>query len=140
MQIYPLRDQRHGLDIGSNSIGWALVDTSANKIVDCGVKIFSHALPVHANQRRIVARQLRRRNHRFAHRLLLHLRHYFSELFYQSAFINKVKKLFPVFIHSLLALLLSLSLLMAAFTKEFQFWFNLAITVLLGWIAFKSKA
>ncbi len=35
-----------GLDIGSNSIGWALVDTSANKLVSCGVKIFLKLFPL----------------------------------------------------------------------------------------------
>ncbi|MEO8237868.1 MAG: hypothetical protein ABI793_14880 [Flavobacterium sp.] len=29
-----------GLDLGDNSIGWAIVDTDQNKIVNCGVKIF----------------------------------------------------------------------------------------------------
>ena len=29
-----------GLDIGSNSIGWALLDTEGEKVVDCGVRIF----------------------------------------------------------------------------------------------------
>jgi positive regulator of sigma E activity len=48
------------------------------------------------------------------------------------------KKSFPVLIHCLLALLLAGSLSMAVFSKEFQFWFNLAITVLLGWIAVKK--
>jgi len=129
-----------GLDLGTNSIGWAIVDTSTNKLVDCGVKIFPGTLPAHANQRRAAARQLRRKNYRFAHQFLLYLRYYFTELFYRPAFIDKVKRLVPVFIHSLLALLFAASLLMAVVTKDFQFWFNLAITVLLGWIAFKSKA
>ena len=29
-----------GLDLGTNSIGWAVVDTTENKILDTGVRIF----------------------------------------------------------------------------------------------------
>ena len=29
-----------GLDIGTNSIGWGIVDEAAGKIEDCGVYIF----------------------------------------------------------------------------------------------------
>jgi len=29
-----------GLDLGTNSIGWAIVDTEDNKIENCGVRIF----------------------------------------------------------------------------------------------------
>jgi CRISPR-associated endonuclease Csn1 len=29
-----------GLDLGTNSIGWAVVDTSEKKIVDTGVRTF----------------------------------------------------------------------------------------------------
>jgi len=29
-----------GLDLGSNSIGWALVDSSQKKIIDLGCRIF----------------------------------------------------------------------------------------------------
>ena len=127
-----------GMDMGSNSIGWALVDTSANKIIDFGVKIFPDALSRHAHERRRYLRTVRRHNQRFAARFLYLLRHHFTELLYQPVFIAKVKRLFPLLIHSLLALLLTVSLLMAVITKDFQFWFNLAITVLLGWIAVKK--
>jgi cation transport ATPase len=59
--------------------------------------------------------------------------------FISRLFIEKVKKIFPVLTHALLALLFAGSLLMAAAnTKDFQFWFSLAITVLLAWIALKK--
>ena len=29
-----------GLDLGTNSIGWAIIDDGAKKIIDCGVRIF----------------------------------------------------------------------------------------------------
>ena len=30
-----------GLDLGTNSIGWAVVETTENKILDTGIRIFS---------------------------------------------------------------------------------------------------
>lgn len=125
-----------GLDLGTNSIGWAIIDTSADKIIDCGVKIFPEALQRHQHDRRRFLRVARRHNQRFAARFLYLLRNYFPQLFHKTSLLVKVKKLTPVFIHSLLAVLFVGSLLMAALhQKDFQFWFNLAITVLLAWIA-----
>ena len=128
-----------GLDIGSNSIGWALVDTSAGKIIDCGVRIFPEALNRRQHDRRRFLRAAKRHNQRFATRFLYLLRNYFAHLFYKPAILDKVKKLAPVLIHSLLAVLFIGSLLMAVLNaKDFQFWLNLAIAVLLAWIATKK--
>ena len=128
-----------GIDIGTNSIGWAIVDTSSNSLIDCGVKIFPEALNRHQYNRRRFLSAARRHNQRFSARFLYLLRHYFAHLFYKASLTDKVKKLTPIFIHSLLAVLFIGSLLMAAFNqKDFQFWFNLAITVLLAWIATKK--
>ena len=127
-----------GLDLGTNSIGWAVVDTSANKIMNIGVEIAPEAF-IKLNERRRIARQIRRKNYRFATRLWLSLQNKFTELICKPVVMDAVKKLFPAFIHSLLALLFTGSLLMAVTNqKDFQFWFNLAITVLLGWIAIKK--
>jgi len=129
-----------GLDLGTNSVGWALVDTSANKTISCGVRIFPEALQRHQHDRRRFLRGARRHNQRFAARFLYLLRNYFDHLFYKPALMDIIKKLAPVFIHSLLCFLFIGSLLMAAVNrKDFQFWFNLAITVLLAWIATKPQ-
>ncbi len=59
-----------GLDIGTNSIGWALIDRDKNKIVDTGVRIFEEGLnrkgaaEESKNASRRVARQTRRMNAR----------------------------------------------------------------------------
>ena len=45
-----------GLDIGTNSIGWALVDGDSNKLVDFGVRIF----PTELNKERAEKRKNRR--------------------------------------------------------------------------------
>lgn len=128
-----------GLDIGTNSIGWAIVDTATNKLVDCGVTILPGPVFLHAHERRRLLRVIRRKNYRLAHRLLLSLQDKFTELVCKPVLMDVVKKMFPVFIHSLLALLFACSLVMALTNqKDFQFWFNLAITVLLGWIAVKK--
>jgi hypothetical protein len=109
------------------------------KIIDQGVKIFPEALQRHRHDRRRFLRVARRHNHRFAARFLHLLRSYFAHRFYKTPLFDKVKKLAPVFIHSLLAVLFIGSLLMAILhQKDFQFWFNLAITVLLAWIATKK--
>jgi len=94
-----------GLDLGSNSIGWAIVDTSANKIIDCGVRIFPEAINRHQHDRRRFLRAARRHNQRFAARFLYLLRNYFAHLFYKPALVDKITKLAPVFIHSLLCFL-----------------------------------
>jgi len=128
-----------GLDLGTNSIGWAIVDTDTNKLVDCGVRILPRPVSLQAHERRRLLRATRRKNYRFAHTLLLPLQDKFTELVCKPVVMDAVKKLFPAFIHSLLAILFTGSLVMALTNqKDFQFWFNLAITVLLGWIALKK--
>lgn len=127
-----------GLDLGSNSIGWTLVDKSSKKIISCGVRIFPEALQRRRYDRRRFLRTKGRHNQRFVDRFLYLLRNYFAHLFYTPALIDKIKKLAPVLIHPLLCFLFIGSMLMAFLSKDFQFWFNLAITVLLGWIALKK--
>jgi len=128
-----------GLDLGTNSIGWAVRDTDNNKIINCGVKILPGPVSLHAHERRRLLRVTRRKNYRLAHTLLLPLQDKFTELVCKLVVMDAVKKLFPAFIQSLLALLFTGSLVMALTNqKDFQFWFNLAITVLLGWIALKK--
>jgi len=98
-----------GLDLGTNSIGWALIDTDTNALV----------------RQRIAYRQARRNTKRSVKK--------------PSPLLDRIKRVWPVCIHILLAILLAGSLLMALiYQKDFQFWFNLAITVLLAWIANKK--
>jgi CRISPR-associated endonuclease Csn1 len=56
-----------GLDLGTNSIGWAVVDASNNKILGTGVRIFPEGVvdkgtkqEISKNATRRVARQTRR--------------------------------------------------------------------------------
>ncbi len=63
-----------GLDLGTNSIGWAVVDKEANKILDAGVRIFTEGVvketiglgdkEISKNAERRVHRQARRLNYR----------------------------------------------------------------------------
>src|SRR6056297_234602 len=60
-----------GLDLGTNSIGWAVVDLSKQKIVDTGVRIFPEGInretlgkEVSKNVVRREARQIRRQHFR----------------------------------------------------------------------------
>jgi len=64
-----------GLDIGSNSIGWALLDDEEGCLVDCGVRVFPEGVDrdnkgteVPKNARRREARAARRNRRRRAYR------------------------------------------------------------------------
>ena len=64
-----------GLDIGSNSIGWALVDTDGEQIIDCGVRVFPEGVDrdakgaeISKNENRRLARSARRNRWRKAMR------------------------------------------------------------------------
>ena len=57
-----------GLDIGIASVGWSLIDTDNNKIVDMGVRLFKSADAIN-NQERREARSARRTLRRKKHRL-----------------------------------------------------------------------
>jgi len=45
-----------GLDLGTNSIGWALIDNETNKCIECGLKYFQRRT---ANERVISGLQRR---------------------------------------------------------------------------------
>ncbi len=54
-----------GLDIGIASVGWSLIDTDNNKIIDMGVRLFNSADASNNQQRResrSARRTLRRKN------------------------------------------------------------------------------
>ncbi len=61
-----------GLDVGSNSIGWAIIDEEAEKIINCGVRIFHEGVNVDSksgkespkNAERREFRQTRRQHRR----------------------------------------------------------------------------
>lgn len=57
-----------GLDIGIASVGWCLIDTDNNKIIDMGVRLFNSA-DVSNNQQRRESRSARRTLRRKKHRL-----------------------------------------------------------------------
>ncbi len=48
-----------GLDIGIASVGWSLIDTDNNKIIDMGVRLFNSA-DASNNQQRRESRSARR--------------------------------------------------------------------------------
>ena len=64
-----------GLDVGPNSIGWAIVDAEEEKIVAAGVRVFPEgvqdfglAKEKSRNEQRRLARQMRRQHQRRGHR------------------------------------------------------------------------
>ncbi|MCK6601195.1 MAG: type II CRISPR RNA-guided endonuclease Cas9 [Bacteroidetes bacterium] len=61
-----------GLDLGTTSIGWALINSEKKQLVDCGVRIFPIGVNVDKtgteapkNAQRRTSRQIRRQYHRF---------------------------------------------------------------------------
>lgn len=98
-----------GLDIGTNSIGWALIDN--DKIVEQGVRLFSNERPT--------ARQERRTKQRFTKKAIA---------FYRQKNNSKAN---PVFI-ALIACVLLTGVLTAINVVNWQFWLNLSLTTLVA--------
>lgn len=102
-----------GLDIGTNSIGWAIVDNSSNQMMDCGVKIF----PTPKNNERRFARQQRRTDYRFIQKALT---------FYEESKLSKRTN--PVIL-TLVCFSVLTALLTVINLVNWQFWLNLSLTV-----------
>jgi CRISPR/Cas system Type II protein with McrA/HNH and RuvC-like nuclease domain len=105
-----------GLDLGTNSIGWAIMDDSSNKIIDCGTKVF----PSYLNNERRLARKRRRIDNRFVQRTLI-----FNQLSVLLRRANSVilTLIFGSFITALLTILNF---------SNWQFWFNSFLTILIA--------
>jgi CRISPR/Cas system Type II protein with McrA/HNH and RuvC-like nuclease domain len=102
-----------GLDIGTNSIGWAIVDDNSNKIIDCGAKIF----PTSFSKERQLARQQRRTDNRFMQRALA---------FYKESKLSRRTN--PVIL-TLVCFSVLTALLTVINLSNWQFWLNLSLTV-----------
>jgi CRISPR/Cas system Type II protein with McrA/HNH and RuvC-like nuclease domain len=104
-----------GLDLGTNSIGWAIIDNSSNKIIDCGVRIFPNLL----NNERHLARQQRRTENKIV----------------QRTFLTKQIRVLLRRTHPIILTLCFSSFLTALLTilnfSNWQFWFNSFLTILL---------
>jgi len=104
-----------GLDLGTNSIGWAIVDDSADKIVDCGVRIF----PTSTNHERLLARQKRRTENRFVQRKLS---------FYEKSQLSKLTN--PIILTLVFCLFLTVLMIILNYSN-WQFWLNISLTILI---------
>lgn len=105
-----------GLDLGTNSIGWAMIDTNTNKFIDLGVKVFPKSL----NNERQISRQSRRKENRLNQRTLASKR--FDFLLTRTNPIIAILCL-GSFITALLTILNF---------SNWQFWFNSFLTILLA--------
>jgi hypothetical protein len=105
-----------GLDLGTNSIGWANIDTNSDKVIDFGVKVFPNSL----NNERQISRQHRRKENRLNQRTLSSKR--FDFLLTRT--------------NPIIAILFLGSFLTAMLTiinfSNWQFWFNSFLTILLA--------
>lgn len=87
-----------GLDLGPNSIGWALCDEEQGKIVDCGVRVFEEGVN-HMNQKREESKNAERRDHRQTRKRLRRLkgRKYLAKKFLQNIGLLPKDNLIEVF-------------------------------------------
>jgi CRISPR/Cas system Type II protein with McrA/HNH and RuvC-like nuclease domain len=102
-----------GLDLGTNSVGWAIIDDSSNQIIDCEAKIF----PTSFNNERQLARQQRRTDNRFMQRALT---------FYRESKLSRRTN--PVIL-TLVCFSVLTALLTVINLSNWQFWLNLSLTV-----------
>jgi hypothetical protein len=105
-----------GLDIGTNSIGWAIIDDSSNKIIDCGVRIFPNSL----TKKRRLARKKRIKENKFVQLNLV-----FTQLYLFLKHTNPIvlTLIFGSFITALLTILNF---------SNWQFWLNPFLTILIA--------
>ena len=104
-----------GLDLGTNSIGWAIIDTNTDKFIDLGVKVFPNSL----NYERQISRQERRKENRLNQRTLS------SKPFDFSRTRTNPIIAFLCFGSFLTAMLTLLNF------SNWQFWFNSFLTIIL---------
>lgn len=105
-----------GLDLGTNSIGWAIIDDSSNKIIDCGVRVFPSSL---INEKRL-ARQQRKTENRFAQRTLV-----FNQL---SVLLRRTN---PIILTLIFGSFMTALLTILNFSN-WQFWLNSFLTILIA--------
>ena len=95
-----------GLDLGTNSIGWAIVDSETNKLINCGARIF----PIDKQQKR--SWKLRRG-----------YRDKFIELMFP-------KSRYYIVLTSLIILTILTFTLSISNVQNWQFWLNISLTAL----------
>jgi hypothetical protein len=99
-----------GLDLGTNSIGWAIVDTDTKSIVDCGVRIFPKN-PIET-----------KRNDRITQ---------FIDYLTTKSTHLKQSVLAKPFLFGLTFISILTLILTITDTKNWQFWLNISLTALL---------
>lgn len=102
-----------GLDLGTNSIGWAIAEDSSNQLVDGEAKLF----PTSFNNDRQLARQQRRTEDRFIQRALT----FCGE--------GKLSRRTNPVILTLVCFSVITALLTVIILSNWQFWLNLSLTV-----------
>jgi len=101
-----------GLDLGTNSIGWAIINGDTNNLIECGTRVFPTTTT--RQQKRIKRRVLSRRNYRTET-----LERYFHKSKYS-----------PI-LTSLTALTVLTFMLSFINNSNWQFWLSICLTALL---------
>lgn len=105
-----------GLDLGQNSIGWAIIDDYSNKTVESGVRIF----PNFSNKQRCLARKKRSIENRTAQRILK---------LNKQRILNK--KTNPIILTLIVGSFLTALFAIINFSN-WQFWLNSFITMMIA--------
>ncbi|WP_119081116.1 hypothetical protein [Chitinophaga alhagiae] len=117
-----------GLDLGDNSIGWAIVDDG--KLINCGTRIFP-AMP--ANLSRNNVRTFKRTRRRIINRFILSLKRLLAN---EHPSVSQTKDM-PAAQKYLIAIAGFSALL--AVTGNWQFWINIAFTAIIAFLSITKK-
>jgi hypothetical protein len=100
-----------GLDLGTNSIGWALVDTDKNELLNAGVRIFPN---IKKPENRIILRQIRRHKFRLTKSISLSKAFSFDKktIAFKALSVFTIATTFLAFINF----------------SNWQFWLNISMT------------
>jgi CRISPR/Cas system Type II protein with McrA/HNH and RuvC-like nuclease domain len=101
-----------GLDLGTNSIGWAIVDSDTTNLIGCGARVFPSTIS--RQQKRIKRRVLSRNNYR-------------NQIIERYFHKNKYSPILT----SLTALTTVTFILSFINNSNWQFWLNICLTALL---------
>ena len=110
------------LDIGTNSIGWAVVDTANNSIVDMGARVFPGNASVSLNELRRASHSKRKQTPRMVQPTTT-ARNRIS--------IKSTVVYIPLF--------LSLTAGSLAFFMDWQYWLNISVACLIAFLSLLKK-
>jgi len=120
-----------GLDIGTNSVGWAVVDTANYRIVEMGAKVFPESVSVSLNELRRAYRTKRRLVNRMGQRMITRARWHPVKLVRNKLMKNTLMVYAPLFLAFTTATL--------ALFLDWQYWVNISVAFLIAFLSLVKK-